>query len=428
IDTFRDFKNRVVKKIEKQVDFSAKNPDFNALFNKIIGTLQSVKFNGDSIDIQEEMITDEGKNKFLEGIVGIVNLMQHYHEFYIEVPDTLQSLTLKLSNNWLKLGTEFLIFCSRLKIIKTMEVQEKYYLILPLIERILSSTSNGDQLNMEKITLLILVYKIYTSVLQKNKFLDDVEDLFKLYVDHVDLFDHDNWKNPLLDNFHRMMVQVGLMLRLDDRVLTIINHRLDYFNKIKERLVYDEQEPNLVLNIINVVFSISKNFLQLGDTDSHNTNLKIASDWLEELMGKYPFTKKAWKLKVKMIRSLGHNALKRNDTSTCYKHYLEALVLAYHHKLQRENDRAMMYVVKYKRFFRPEMASNLKDYIAVIPDTLSKTHLLYLIGKNFTDKRNLNNSIAIQQLIVDLLKEECNNRSNGRKKGKNGKNLGFNHE
>ncbi len=411
IDTFLDFKNRIVKKLEKITNIT-QNPDFNALIKTVVQVLD-VKVGDDKnlvIADAEEIAPDEEKvRRYLEGVIAATQLFQEFHEIYIKPPPFLLQVASKTQNAWVKLATEFIAFNAMLPLIKDVETQEKYYNVLPLVEKILASMKAGTEpSSMEKVILLILVYKIYTTALQKNKFMDDVQDLFVLFVDNIQVFDFNSAKNPLLDNFHRMLVQVGLMLRKDPNVSTVIEWRKKYLESAREHLVYENQDPNVVLNIINIYFSIAKNHLQLSDTKTHEQMLEKSGEWLDSLMAKYPFTKKAWKLKAKMIRSLGHNALKRGKYAECYKYYLRALVVSYHHKLQREYDRALMYVEKYAKFFGPEHLPGLKEDLKMIPERLSRTHLLYLMGKSFTERRQFSHSILVQKLLVEILDEEYN--------------------
>jgi tetratricopeptide (TPR) repeat protein len=400
IDTFLDFKNRIVKKLEKVTNIT-QNPDFNALIKTIVQILD-VKV-GDDKNIAPD---EEKVRRYLEGVIAATQLFQEFHEIYITPPPFLLQVASKTSNAWVKLATDFLAFNAMLPLIKDVEAQEKYYNVLPLVERILGSIKAGTEpSSMEKVILLILVYKIYTTALQKNKFMDDVQDMFVLFVDNIQVFNF-SAKNPLLDNFHRMLVQVGLMLRKDSNVSTVIEWRKKYLESAREHLVHEKQDPNIILNIINIYFSIAKNHLQLSDTKTHEEMLEKSGEWLDTLMAKYPFTKKAWKLKAKMIRSLGHNALKRGKYGECYKYYLRALVVSYHHKLQREYDRALMYVEKYAKFFGPEHLPGLKEDLKMIPERLSRTHLLYLMGKSFTERRQFSYSILVQRLLVEILDEE----------------------
>ncbi len=415
LDTFLDFKNRVSKRIEKLPEFSQKIPDFKAFFKRIILSL-GLELNEESSITNENHPPSEGQVlEYIRHVIAATQILQDFHEMIIPVPEYFTALLRSATNVWVKLATEFLLYCVKAPAIKNVENQEKYYIVVPLIERVLSMHTasgpqdQGDALTMEKVVLLILIYKTYTTSLQKNKFMDDVEDLFVLFVDNLAIFDFNNWKNPLLDNFHRMLVQVGLMLKRDDVVGSIVAWRRAYFNAIKENLIKDTQDHNVLLNVINVEFSIAKNYLQLSDVNAHEGILKESDEWLNSLMEKNPgFSKKAWKLKVKMIRSLGHNALKRGNKVECYRCYLRALVLSHHHKLQREYDRAMMYVDKYSRFFVPEHAASLKADLAIMPERLSRTHLLYLIGKIFTKKRQYYDAIHVQRMLVDILEEAYN--------------------
>jgi hypothetical protein len=414
IDTFLDFKNRVVKKIEKLTGVS-KNPDFPTIFKNLVNVLDVKVTEDNNIETTEEsgiqITTDEEKvRRYLEGVIAVTQLFQEFHEVFVIPPPFLTQIITATTNDWIKIGTEFLAFNAMLPLIKDVEAQEKYYIVLPVIEHIMATLKNEPEmnLNMEKIILLILVYKIYTTALQKNKFMDDVQDLFVLFVDNIQVFDFTSWKNPLLDNFHRMLVQVGLMLKKDPNVATVIDWRKKYLETAKENLVHEKQDPNLVLNIINIYFSIAKNYLQLSDTATHEEMLEKSGVWLDDMMAKYPFTKKAWKLKAKMIRSLGHNALKRGNYAACYKYYLRALVVSYHHKLQREYDRALMYVNKYHKFFLAEHLPGLKEDLKIIPERLSQTHLLYLVGKSFTEMKQFHLSILVQRLLVEILEEEYN--------------------
>ena len=409
IDTFLDFKNRVVKKIEKLTGVS-KNPDFNTIFKNLVNVLDLAVTEDNNLE-NSDVTTDEEKvRRYLEGVIAVTQLFQEFHEVFVIPPPFLTQIITATTSDWIKLGTEFLSFNAMMPLIKDVEAQEKYYNVLPVIEHIMASLKNetDTSLNMEKIILLILVYKIYTTALQKNKFMDDVQDLFVLFVDNIQIFDFNSWKNPLLDNFHRMLVQVGLMLKKDSNVASVIEWRKTYLEAAKENLVHEKQDPNLVLNIINIYFSIAKNFLQLSDTATHEKMLETSEVWLDDMMAKYPFTKKAWKLKAKMIRSLGHNALKRGNYAVCYKYYLRALVVSYHHKLQREYDRALMYVNKYHKFFSQEHLPGLKEDLKMIPERLSQTHLLYLVGKSFTEMKQFHLSILVQRLLVEILEEEYN--------------------
>nr|MDO8119136.1 hypothetical protein [Candidatus Sigynarchaeota archaeon] len=416
LDTFLDFKNRISKKVEKLPEFSQKVPDFKGFFKRIILSL-GLELNEESSITNENHLPSEGQVlDYIRHVIAATQALQDFHEMIISVPDYFTTLLRTTSNVWVKLATEFLMYCVKAPAIKNVENQEKYYIVVPLIERIMSmhaptggANENAGGLSMEHITLLILIYKTYTTSLQKNKFMDDVEDLFVLFVGNLFIFDFNNWKNPLLDNYHRMLVQVGLMLRRDDVVSEIVKWRRKYFDAIKENLIHDAQDQNVLLNVINVQFSIAKNYLQLSDVNAHEGILKESDDWLDSLMEKNPsFSKKAWKLKVKMIRSLGHNALKRGNKKECYQCYLKALVLSHHHKLQREYDRAMMYVEKYSRFFLPDHVPALKADLSVMPDRLSRTHLLYLIGRIFTQKHQYYDAIHVQRLLVDILEEAYN--------------------
>lgn len=409
IDTFLDFKNRIVKKLEKITSIT-QNPDFNMLIKTVVASLGIVVGDDNSlvIDAPEIAVDEEKVRRYLEGVIAVTQLFQEFHEVYVQPPPFLVQVGTKTTNTWIKLATEFLAFNAMLPLIKDVEAQEKYYIVLPLVEKILKAMKAGaEPASIEKLILLILVYKIYTTVLQKNKFMDDVQDLFVLFVDHIEIF-NSSAKNPLLDNFHRMLVQVGLMLRKDPNVATVIEWRKKYMEAAREQLVHDKQDPNIILNIINIYFSIAKNHLQLSDTKTHEAMLEKSGEWLDDLMAKYPFTKKAWKLKAKMIRSLGHNALKRGKYAECYKYYLRALVVSYHHKLQREYDRALMYVEKYAKFFGAEHLPGLKEDLKIIPERLSRTHLLYLMGKMFTERRQFGHSILVQRLLVEILDEEYN--------------------
>lgn len=409
IDTFLDFKNRIVKKLEKITSIT-QNPDFNMLIKTVVASLGIVVGDDNSlvIDAPEIAVDEEKVRRYLEGVIAATQLFQEFHEVYVQPPPFLVQVGTKTTNTWIKLATEFLAFNAMLPLIKDVEAQEKYYIVLPLVEKILKAMKAGaEPASIEKLILLILVYKIYTTVLQKNKFMDDVQDLFVLFVDHIEIF-NSSAKNPLLDNFHRMLVQVGLMLRKDPNVATVIEWRKKYMEAAREQLVHDKQDPNIILNIINIYFSIAKNHLQLSDTKTHEAMLEKSGEWLDDLMAKYPFTKKAWKLKAKMIRSLGHNALKRGKYAECYKYYLRALVVSYHHKLQREYDRALMYVEKYAKFFGAEHLPGLKEDLKIIPERLSRTHLLYLMGKMFTERRQFGHSILVQRLLVEILDEEYN--------------------
>nr|MDO8084706.1 hypothetical protein [Candidatus Sigynarchaeum springense] len=411
IDTFLDFKNRIVKKLEKITNIT-RNSDFNALIRAVIAVL-GVNVGDDKnlvLDNDAEISPDEEKvRRYIEGVIATTQLFQEFHEVYITPPPYLLQVSTRTQNAWIKLATEFLAFNAMLPVIKDAEAQEKYYIVLPLLERILAGMKAGTNApSIEKVILLILVYKIYTTALQKNKFMDDVQDLFVLFADNIQVFDYNSTKNPLLDNFHRMLVQVGLMLRRDHDVSKVIEWRKKYMEAAKDQLLSEKQDPNIVLNIINIYFSIAKNHLQLSDTKTHEEMLEKSGEWLDSLMAKYPFTKKAWKLKAKMIRSLGHNALKRGKYAECYKYYLRALVVSYHHKLQREYDRALMYVEKYAKFFGSEHVPGLKEDLKMIPERLSRTHLLYLMGKSFIEQRQFGHSILIQKLLVDILEEEYN--------------------
>nr|MDO8111532.1 tetratricopeptide repeat protein [Candidatus Sigynarchaeota archaeon] len=407
IDTFLDFKNRVVKKIEKVTGVS-QNPDFATIFKNVVQVLDVKVTENKELDKAEVNPDEEKVRRYLEGVIAITQLFQEYHELFITPPPFLLQLVTRTSNVWIKLATEFLAFNATLPLIKDVEAQEKYYIVLPIIEKIMASLKASEPVNIEKIILLILVYKVYTTALQKNKFMDDVQDLFVLFVENIQVFDTNSWKNPLLDNFHRMLVQVGLMLKNDKNVGKVIEWRKKYLDAAKENLVHEKQDPNLVLNIINIYFSIAKNHLQLSDTNTHEQMLEKSGEWLDNLMAKYPFTKKAWKLKAKMIRSLGHNALKRGQYAVCYKYYLRALVVSYHQKLQREYDRALMYVNKYYKFFSQDHLPGLKEDLKMIPERLSRTHLLYLIGKSFTERKQFSISILVQKLLVEILEEEYN--------------------
>ncbi|MHA1681512.1 MAG: hypothetical protein ACTSUE_10910 [Promethearchaeota archaeon] len=403
IDTFLEFKNRIVKKID---EFSKKKPNFTEFFTNM-GKSLGITFDESNVANLEGLDPDEGQVKqFLQYVIAGVSLIQYNHEMYISVPDYLSEIA--IANDWIQLGKEFLLFNANDRVLKTAEIQEKYYLVLPLIEKIFSALEHQDDVIQEQVILLVLVYKIYTSSLQKNKFMNDVEDFFVLYINHLDVFDKNCWKNPLIDNFHRMLVQVGLMLRYNDLVLKAIKHRLIYRDQIKDHLVSPDMELNLILSIINVNFSIAKNYLQLGDTKNHEVNLTLASQWLDSLKDKFPFTKKAWKLKTKMIRSLGHNALKRSAYSECYLMYLRALVFAYHHKLPKEFDRAIMYVARYQKFFSEVHIASLRNDMKIIPETLSKSHLLFLIAKIFTNSRQFRVSVHLQRLMVEVLEQGFN--------------------
>ncbi|MHA1369793.1 MAG: hypothetical protein ACTSWN_06310 [Promethearchaeota archaeon] len=409
IDTFLDFKNRAVKKIEKILEISTKDPDFNFLFEKLVGLLDlQLGDDGRVSNLDGANYSLENLKKFLEGVIAVSSLVQQYHELIISIPNYFNDIAENIMSDWVKLACHFLIFNVKVKIIEDIEVQEKYYVALPFIERVLNDLNKKEDVFLGKIVFLILVYKVFTSVLQKNKFMDDVKDLFILFVNNIHNFDYQCWKNPLIDNFYRMLVQVGLMLKKEDFVVKIIKARLEYFNMIKNSLIHKNQETNTILNVINILFSISKNYLQLGDTENHAKYLEEASQWLEDQMKIYPFSKKALKMKVKMIRSRGHNALKRRDFKTCYQYYLKALVLSYHYKLQREYERAMMYVVKYKKFFSENHIPVFKENLKIIPEVLNQTHLLYLIVKQFSSKNQFEYAVKIQRLLVEILEEEFN--------------------
>lgn len=403
IDTFLDFKNRIARRLENGDLFDKSNPDFAPIFKKMMGIIHDNPGDMAQEGMLIESVDEEKRRKFTEFIIGFTSLVQYHHEMFIRIPESFHKL--RVEDDMIALAMEYLFFNTNKRVFKSTEIQERYYLVLPMLERIFENLKARDNIFIEELILLILVYKIYTSALQKNKFLDDVEDLFILYVENLDIFDTHDWKNPLLDNFHRMIVQVGLMLKQTDLVLETIKHRLHYLASIKKKLVHKDQEPNLILNIINVNFSISKNYLQLSDTKNHEINLTLASQWLDSVMEQFPFTKKAWKLKTKMIRSSGHNALKRSAYEECYSKYLLALVYAYNHKLPKEYDRAIMYVNKYRKFFKEEHVNILREGLKEIPNTLSKTHLLFLLGKVFSKTRQLHISVHIQTLMVEILEE-----------------------
>ncbi|MHA1793650.1 MAG: hypothetical protein ACTSVI_13475 [Promethearchaeota archaeon] len=409
IDTFIEFKTRIIKKTEKEGLISQVNPDFEVFFRKAFEILGIESLEDENWNSKELNIPDERVDEYINNAIIAISHFQHYHELYVRVPENF--LKLNISNIWVKVTTEFMIFCANMNLLKGNEIQEKYYLVLPLIERAFSIAIESEDLSISKIILLILIYKIYTSALQKNKFMNDVQDLFNIYIAHLELFDRYNWKNPLLDNFLRMLAQVGLMLNQNDSVLSIIKHRIQYLTEVKANLVNEQQDIYLILNIINVNFSIAKNYLQIGDTSNHEINLTMAYQWLDEVLKYNEVNKKAWKLKVKMIRSYGHNALRRGAYSECYLMYLKALVYSYHYKLAKEYKRAMMYVTKYQKFFSAEQVESLEEYLNLIPETLNKTHLLYLIGKEFVNRKNFSNSVLIQELIVKLLEREYNKLS-----------------
>jgi len=50
----------------------------------------------------------------------------------------------------------------------------------------------------------------------------------------------------------------------------------------------------------------------------------------------------------------------------------------------------------------------LKEDIQMIPERLSQTHLLYLVGKSFTEMKQFQLSILVQKLLVEILEEEYN--------------------
>ena len=171
IDTFLDFKNRIVKKLEKITNIT-QNPDFNALIKTVVQVLD-VKVGDDKnlvIADSEEITPDEEKvRRYLEGVIAATQLFQEFHEIYIKPPPFLLQVATRTSNAWVKLATEFLAFNAMLPLIKDVETQEKYYNVLPLVEKILASLKAGTEpSSMEKVILLILVYKIYTTALQKN--------------------------------------------------------------------------------------------------------------------------------------------------------------------------------------------------------------------------------------------------------------------
>lgn len=405
IDSFLEFKNRVIKKLEKSPWLRGKNPDFDSIFKALLGIAGASVLDDGTVAVPEA-IGDDARRKFIEGVVSVSQLFQQYHELYVAIPPYMVQFIASVSDAWLKLATEFLVFNAGLSITKDVEVQDKYYIIVPLLERIMKTAQGGEPVDLARLLLLILVYKIYTTALQKNHFMDDVQDLFILFTDNLGTFDHESWKNPLLDNFHRMLVQVGLMLRKNAVVEKAIHWRRTYFDAIKDHLIHDGQDPNVILNVININFSVAKNYLQLGLTDKHESMLFDSDQWLDALMDKYPFTKKAWKMKAKMIRSLGHNALRRGNNVTCYKAYLKALVLSDHHKLPREYDRAMMYVEKYSRFFKEDHLQGLKKDLELMSDRLGRTRLLYTLSKMFTARKQWYQAMLIQKIMVDVLKEE----------------------
>jgi tetratricopeptide (TPR) repeat protein len=408
IDTFLEFKNRIVKKVEKFPEFSEKSPDFAVFFTKLAGLISVVSDDGE-IPEGEIAPSDELVREYIEAVIAATQALQQFHELFIAVPDFLITIISQTTNLWVKLATEFILFNVRLPFIKDVEVQEKYYNVVPWLEKIFAASKDPDalaSLTMDNLILLILIYKTYTTALQKNRFLDDVQDMFILFIDNMNIFEQLDWKNPLLDNYHRMLVQVGLMLKKEQEVLMVIEWREKYLESVKSHLVVDGQDANVILNIININFSIAKNYLQLGNVDAHQKILDDVGNWLDIMMQQYPFTKKAWKIKVKMIRSLGHNALKRGNYGLCYRQYLQALVLSYQHKLQREYDRAMMYVSKYNRFFVQEHVDGLQEDLESIPERLSRTHLLYILCKMFTDRKLFHQAIIIQRLLVQYMDDE----------------------
>ena len=405
VDTFLDFKNRTVKRMEKLPEFQGQ-PDFEGFFKKEFEKLGIIIDEDGNITQFNDDYDKSQITSFLEAIIAAIQMIQQHHELLIKSPRYITEILEKTTNSWVKIALQFVLYHSRLSIMKKLEIQEKYYIIVPLIEQLMRELEQMDDVELPYLVILILIYKVYTTALQRNKFLDDVDDLFVTYVNHIGIFEHNNWKNSLLDNFYRMVVQVGLMLKRNDLVVKVIEYRKKYLEKVKNNLVFADQDQNVILNIININFSISKNYLQLNDTDAHEVLIRAAESWLDGMMKEYPFTKKAWKMKVKMIRSMGHNALKRRRFADCYRAYLKALVLSYLHNLPREFDRAKMYVAKYQRFFFDDHIAALKHDLKVIDDRLSQSHLLYLIGKMFTERKKYNHSMRIQRLMVDILEEE----------------------
>ncbi|NMC07552.1 MAG: hypothetical protein GYA24_20230, partial [Candidatus Lokiarchaeota archaeon] len=163
IDTFLDFKNRIVKKLEKITSIT-QNPDFNMLIKTVVASLGIVVGDDNSlvIDAPEIAVDEEKVRRYLEGVIAVTQLFQEFHEVYVQPPPFLVQVGTKTMNTWIKLATEFLAFNAMLPLIKDVEAQEKYYIVLPLVEKILKAMKAGaEPASIEKLILLILVYKIY---------------------------------------------------------------------------------------------------------------------------------------------------------------------------------------------------------------------------------------------------------------------------